>query len=365
MKIILLSDVSSEHTEKWALGFASLGIKVYLFSLHQPFYNWYDGVENICYIGINKKINTGSNVFSKLTYLKVLPGLKRQIKKIKPDIVHAHYATSYGLLAYLSGFRPYIISAWGTDVMKFPQQNVMNLLLLRNNLKHAAVVCATSNTIKQFILQVVKREVEVVPFGVDTKVFKPGKKEQVKDKLIISCIKSLEKIYCLDILIDAFASLKNKYPEMPMKLVLLGHGKERINLEEQVKKWKLEEHVEFTGRIHFSKVPAYFQETDIFVNISEYESFGVSVVEAMSCEKPVIVTNVGGLKEIVEEGVEGLRIPVRDVAATTKALEKLILSFGLREKMGKAGRDKVLRLYKWDNNLLQMIKIYQKVRSGR
>ncbi len=359
MRVLLLSDISSEHTEKWAVGLASRGVEVFLFSIQQPVYNWYRSLDNVTYLNPGGNIVTGRNTISKIKYLKVLPALKKIIREINPDIVHAHYATSYGLLANLSGFRPYVVSAWGTDVMKFPDQNRLNAGILKSNLRRAAMVCATSNTIKEYIHKVVNCPVEVVAFGVDKDKFYPVQVN--KKELIISCIKTLEKIYCIDILIEAYAIICEKHPNLKSRLLLVGPGSERQRLELLVKKLGIEEKVEFTGRVDYGHIQDYFNLTDIFVNISEYESLGVSVIEAMACEKPVVVTDVGGLREIVEDGISGIWVPVKDIQATAGAIEKLVLSEELRKKMGKAGRNTVLKKYNWENNVDHMITIYRRI----
>ena len=73
------------------------------------------------------------NIINKLFYFKFVKLLKTAIKKFTPDVLHAHYATSYGLIGALSGFHPFVISAWGTDVMRFPQKNFINKFILQYN----------------------------------------------------------------------------------------------------------------------------------------------------------------------------------------------------------------------------------------
>ena len=168
MRILLLSDTYSEHTEKWALGLASNGIEVGLFSFNKASYAWHQNQKNIFVLfEPAEKLDTSS----KLSYLKFVGSLKKAIAQFKPDVVHAHYATSYGLIGALSGFHPFVISAWGTDVMKFPQKNFINKAILKYNLRKADAICATSNTIKEFLKPVTDKTVNVIPFGVDVNTF--------------------------------------------------------------------------------------------------------------------------------------------------------------------------------------------------
>lgn len=363
MRILLLSDTHSEHTEKWALGLASNGVEVGLFSFNKSSYPWFQNNKNITVLFEPElKANTESTT-SKLSYLKFVNPLKEAIAQFKPDVVHAHYATSYGLIGALSGFHPYVISAWGTDVMKFPQKNFINKAILKYNLKKADAICATSNTIKEYLKPVTNKNVHVIPFGVDINQFR--KKEVVslfdENTFVVGCIKALESLYNIDILIKAFSVLKNKYSNKSLKLLIIGVGSQENNLKKLVSDLQISQDVIFTGRIPFSEVSNYFNMLDVLVNISDYESFGVSVIEAMACEKAVVATNTGGLKEIIESSNFGSLVEVGNLEQTILEIEKYLLDGTLKHKVGKDARAKVIEKYNWENNVKQMIDVYNQL----
>lgn len=362
MRILLLSDTYSEHTEKWALGLASNGIEVGLFSFNKASYPWYQNKTNITVL-FEPKNQLEVSASSKLSYLTYVKLLKRAILQFKPDVVHAHYATSYGLIGALSGFHPFVISAWGTDVMKFPQKNFAFKSILKYNLKKADAICATSYTIKDYLKPVTSKSIHVIPFGVNIEEFS---KKEVKslfseESYVIGCIKALEDLYNIDVLIKAFAVLKSKFPSKSLKLLIIGVGSREAELKKMVSDLKLTEDVTFTGRIAFSEVSNYFNMLDVLVNISDYESFGVSVIEAMACEKPVIVTNTGGLKEIIENSTFGSLVEIANVEQTAYEMERYLLDEDLKLKVGKAARAKVVEKYNWTNNIHQMIDLYRTI----
>ena len=363
MRILLLADTSSEHTEKWALGLSSNGIEVGLFSFNKASYPWYLNKKNITILNENKhKLDTES-VYGKLVYFKYLLPLKKAIKAFKPDVVHAHYATSYGLIVALSGFHPFVISAWGTDVMKFPQKNFINKAILKYNLKQADAICATSNTIKEYLKPVTDKEIHVIPFGVDVNEFRKKEVTSLFDTntFVIGSVKALEELYNTDVLIKAFAKLKSKYPEKKIKLLIIGDGSQLVNLKELVTELRMENDVTFTGRIAFSQISNYFNMLDVLVNISDYESFGVSVIEAMACEKPVIATNTGGLKEIIENSSFGSLVEIKNVEQTTLEIENYFLNEDLKKQVGLNARDRVVKKYNWNDNIKQMINVYHQL----
>jgi glycosyltransferase involved in cell wall biosynthesis len=143
-----------------------------------------------------------------------------------------------------------------------------------------------------------------------------------------------------------------------LKLLIIGVGSQEYELKHLVKKLNLLEDVVFTGRIPFSEVSNYFNMIDVLANLSDYESFGVSVIEAMACEKPVIATNTGGLKEIIENEQFGSLVEIGNVNQTAQEIEKYLLDYALKEKVGLAARKKIIEKYNWNNNVKQMIDVY-------
>ncbi|MCU0432730.1 MAG: glycosyltransferase [Bacteroidia bacterium] len=365
MRLLLLADADSAHTRKWATALAAQGIAVGIFSLRKSTAGWagaHKGITIFDAHGLGDETFTGSAA-GKWVYLKMLFPLRRVLGQFRPHIVHAHYATSYGLLGRLCGFHPFVLSAWGSDVMNFPQRNFLNRFLLRGNLRAADVVLATSPTISRYIKEVVPRDVEITPFGIDTVAFcrQPVTRIFGDDCIVIGAVKALEKVYRHDSLLNAFAALHKANPGLPLRLLLVGDGTQRDALEQQAHTLGIAHLTKFAGRVQFADVPQWHNQLDIFVNISEYESFGVSVLEAMACEVPVIVTDTGGLAELVEQGREGYRVPLQGHNELVERLRQLATNAGLRRQLGNQGRQTVLRSYTWQNNLQQMLAIYKRL----
>lgn len=357
MKILLLSDTYSEHTEKWALSLANRGLHIGIFSFNKAAYEWYNHPNITIFFEPESKINAESTL-TKLAYLKYVSILKKIIRHFKPDVLHAHYATSYGLVGALSGFHPFVISSWGTDVMKFPNKNIVAKSILKYNFRQADRLCATSHVIREYIAKISPKAVSVIPFGIDTERFKPAKQESPfgKDHFVIGCIKSLESIYKIDVLMRAFYELLKVHSNV--RLLIIGEGSQEQKLKHLATELELGKRIMFTGRVPYHEIPYHYNMLDALVNISEYESFGVSVAEAMACAVPVVVSNVGGLAEIVERDELGIRVPVNDIEATAGALRLLVEEPDTRRRIAEAGRKHVLQKYNWSNNLDDMIALY-------
>ena len=102
--------------------------------------------------------------------------------------------------------------------------------------------------------------------------------------------------------------------------------------------------------------------SDVFyVALSTHESFGVAVIEASACEIRVVVSNVGSLPEVVEDGVSGTIVSSENPEEAAIAIEKYIFDENLRKKTGKSGRERVEKLYNWKVNVSDMINIYTEI----
>jgi L-malate glycosyltransferase len=358
LKIILLSDTYSEHTEKWALGLADKGIEVGLFSFNKASYPWYAKHKNITLLyEPEAKINSNS-INTKIAYLFHIKYLRKVIATFKPDILHAHYATSYGLIGALAGFKPFVVSAWGTDVMKFPFKSKLHTWLMQFIFNKTQAICATSFTIKNYIEKIGHYKVNVIPFGIDTNKFTPIK--GANTTITIGTTKPLEPIYNIDKVIMALEELVH-VNKKDIHLNIIGEGTELEAYKLLVVEKKLMDNVHFLGRIPFNEIHLAVQKMDILINVSEYESFGVSVIEAMACGKPVIVNNVGGLAEIIHHDTLGIKININEPSELKLAILKLIDETPFKHTIEIEAHKEAISKYDFSHNLEQQISLYKQL----
>ncbi|HTL80891.1 MAG TPA: glycosyltransferase [Bacteroidia bacterium] len=366
LRILLLSDVNSPHTRKIAGGLSAEGSSVGIFSLtkQDSVVKFTGDVKVFDGSALDREVIRG-NLSGKLAYLKTVRSLKKTITEFNPDIVHAHYASSYGLLGKLSGFHPLVVSAWGSDLLDFPNSTVKRLLMKRI-LHSADQVMCTSKTLSDEVKKISGKDSLITPFGIDVTEFAPRKTGSFfpDGTLVFGTVKSLEKVYGTDILIRAFAEAKKHIGE-ECGLLLVGGGSLENELMELAQKLGVNESVHFVGRIDHTEVPRYHNAIDIFMNLSRYESFGVSVLESMSCGKPVIVSDTGGLAEIVSNGVDGIKVPVEDIAKAAEAMIILAEDHELRKRMGEMGRKKVIDHYEWSQTIKLISERYQQMLKNR
>jgi glycosyltransferase involved in cell wall biosynthesis len=121
------------------------------------------------------------------------------------------------------------------------------------------------------------------------------------------------------------------------------------------------EHVQMAGHVAWQQLPDFYHRATVFVMPSYYETFGISVIEAMAFGLPVVASNVGGLPEVVEDGVTGLLVPPGDVKALADSLARLLHDPELRARMGRAGQERVRSEFTVDQIVPKMLAVYESV----
>ena len=358
MKLLLLSDLNSIHTKKWVRGLAENGIEIFVYGIDVLKSDFYDQFEHVQCASFGIDVNESS----KLSYLKSRRQLKKICAEFQPDIVHAHYASSYGLLGSFLKHKSYFISVWGSDIFDFPNDSFIKKAIITRNLRKAKVLCSTSEVMARETKKYTNKDVHVVPFGVDTHHFHPTNKEINPDQLVFGIVKTLEDKYGISYLIRAFDLLLKSDPSKQHTLLIVGGGSKEQELKALVNQLHLTASVHFSGSINHEDVPDYFNKMDIVVipSILHSESFGVAAVEASACEKPVIVSNVGGLPEVVLDEVTGLVARPKDAEDLFEKMKILAESPEKISKFGQAGRKNVLEKYEWSKNVETMIALYRK-----
>jgi len=369
MKIMILANADSIHTRKWVISLCERGVDIVLFSLNRINTEFYGGLKGFkgYSFGRSGDLSKIDNKTKKLSYLTAVSTIKKIISKEKPDILHAHYASSYGLLGALCKFHPYVISVWGSDVFDFPRSSALAKRILKYSLSKADRVLSTSHAMAEETKKYCKKSVIVTPFGIDSDIFFKKKTKTLfhENDVVVGTIKTLEKVYGIEYLIAAFAQVSEKLTDLSLKLLIVGSGSCEHELKNRVCELGIEDRVLFTGQVDHSLIPEYYNNIDIFVVSSLRESFGVAVLEASACEVPVIVTETGGLPEVVEKNVTGFVVPVMNSEEIARVIETLALDEKLRTEMGVKGRKRVEEFYNWNNNVQLMITIYDDIISKK
>lgn len=214
-----------------------------------------------------------------------------------------------------------------------------------------------------------KRDLVEVPNGVDAEKFNPNlnmnylrKKLSLGKEKIVLFVGALDKAHYfkgVEVLLKGFSGIK----EENVKLILVGEGDMKNYYMKRAKELEMGKKVFFAGRVSNEELPYYYNLCDFLVlpSTDRGEAFGMVLVEAMSCGKAVIASNLPGIRSVVEKGKNGFLVEPRNEKDLMEKMEELLEESKLRKKMGERGRKKVLEQYDWKRIALKLEKVYGKM----
>ncbi|MGD0766425.1 MAG: glycosyltransferase [Dehalococcoidia bacterium] len=349
MRICYLADAPYIHSRRWVEHFSRLGWETHVISFRPAEITG----SHVHYVG-------GWERLGKLRYLIHARRVRRLIRELAPDLVHALHLTSYGFLAALADVHPCVVSVWGTDILQAPRLTPFHWAITRYALSRADRVTATGMRLAEATMRYVPagKEVAVIPYGVDLEQFRPEGRSH-REELVVGSVGRLSPEKGLKYLMQAMAEVVRREPRA--RLLLAGDGPERGRLRRLAVKLGLQERTDFLGEIAHEQVPATLARVDVFAMPSTYEGFGVAALEAEAMEVPVVASAIYGIPDVVEDGVSGLLVPPKDVAALSRAILRLLADEEVRRRMGVAARAFVAERYSWQENARQMEALYQEL----
>jgi L-malate glycosyltransferase len=381
LHICLFGDERSIHTRRWVGALREAGHRVDLITLNKDPGNDIGGI----YLNATSKLNKiikfppvkamlhkaapqiyhshqiGYQEGSKLDYFAKIKPLKALIRKQNPDIFHAHQASSYGFLTSFVEHPRKILSVWGDDVVEFPNRNFIYKAMIKRSVSCAYHITATSHFLKNTVIKLSKPadDITVIPFGIDLNRLSPVKRDS-KGIVRIGIVKWLTYKYGIDILIKAFDQIINSGIEA--ELVIGGRGPDGDDFKRLTAELGLNDKIIFHGYVDPVDLQSFLASLDIFAMPSNVqESFGIAALEASATCMPVVATRVGGVAEVVKDGITGILVERGSVSQLAEALIKLIESPELRLRMGLAGRAYVEQNYRWQDNVASMEQLYRDI----
>ncbi|QVL34969.1 glycosyltransferase [Telmatocola sphagniphila] len=302
---------------------------------------------------------------------KVAWRMAREIRKRKIRVVHAHQYSPffYAALAKIPArfsFR-LILTEHGRhypDVVSWKRRWFNRLFLDR--LANAVNACCEFSAYALMEKEGFRaNRIEVIENGIDlTRYCEAADLDSLREKFgfsktrkYIACVARFHPVKDHAMLIRAVARLTGT--DSNIDLVLVGDGPLRPQLEAQVRDLKIEKRVKFLGIRN--DVADILRAVDIFALTSVSEAASLTLLEAMACSRPVVVTDVGGNPEIVREGIDGFRVPRNDDAACAAAFLKIVQDPALAKRMGESGRKRVEEIYTLERTLQRYKKLYEQL----
>ncbi len=358
-RLCLIGPASNIHLQRWAQGLNAQGFQVSILSttpVGEPQPAMLCGLPVLALRTATARLSRRQRLTTLLHGWARVPGL---LAGLKPDLVHLHALPSPAAVPFLLPIKRLIVSPWGSDVVQRDRRKERLYPVL---LAHATAVTAVSHYLAEVISSYLRtpRPIQVVPFGVDTEVFTPGKARPAAAK--VGTLRHLERIYGIDVLIASWPTVKEQHPAATLHIG--GNGTLWEELQHQVKALRVSEHVFFRGQVPFSSVPNFLRTLDVFVMPSRSESLGVAALEAQACGVPVVASQVGGLPEVIAANTTGLLVPSDEPAALAQAITALLDDPQRCAAMGQAGRCWVQEQYSWRASVEKMLHVYERALCG-
>ncbi|HHY75774.1 MAG TPA: glycosyltransferase family 4 protein [Firmicutes bacterium] len=306
--------------------------------------------------------------------------LARLLREERPDIVHTHGSLSGRIAARLRKV-PVVYTKHGQvkpanrtgaalhspgALPRFVGGTAARLLADR--------VIAVSDGVRRELEAsgISPRMIAVIPNGIDLRPYRRSVRRLAKAQaaalddtgrraFLIGTLARLSPEKGLDTLIDAAKIVVASYPSA--RFVIGGTGPLEADLTKKIRDLRLEPYVRLAGFV--DDVPGFLGDLDLFVLPSYSEGIGLAIIEAMAAGLPVVASAVGGVPEVVADGVTGLLVPPRQPKALAQAIVRLLVDPDLARSMGASGREKVERLHDAKVAAEKTVQVYREVLASK
>ena len=295
------------------------------------------------------------------------------VKFEKLDLLHVHYAIPHASAAYMAkkilhdeGIRiPYITTLHGTDITLVGRDKSFEPVITFAINKSDGIT-SVSESLKQDTYNHfdIKKEIKVIPNFVDMAYFDNlvcgdlRERYARKGEKIITHISNFRKVKRVEDIVSTFFNLRE---HLPVKLLLVGDGPERGNIEQMCRDKGGCDDIAFLGKLRSPEV--ILKISDLYMLTSEHESFGLSALEAMACKVPVISTNTGGLPEVNKSGYTGYTCNIGDIDEMTARALEILSNKDVHDKFKKNAFEHAQQ-FDIHHVIPKYIKLYEEVKEN-
>lgn len=295
------------------------------------------------------------------------------LRRVKPDVVLAGPLQTATAMIAAVGYRPYVAMSWGSDVLVDANKSVGARWLTRFALRRSAGVLGDCQAVRAKVHALVRyRDEQIVtfPWGIDLDDFRPGPSGLTlrtdlgwEDKVVLISTRTWEPDYAIDVLVRAFGALWRKRPQV--RLLLLGDGSQEAVIRGLIASEGLHPVVCSPGRIGYQQLPDYFRSADVYVSSALSDGTSISLLEAMACALPAVVTTGYGNVEWIAPGVNGWLAPPGDHHALADVLSEAVADVDRRRRFGRASVAIVNQRANWSRNFPQLLALFDRVMAER
>jgi L-malate glycosyltransferase len=374
-KICMIGNPDSIHVQRWARHFSQRGFDVSLLSFYQPRTD-YGGRPAVHFVrarrpaaGPSRAPSAGAisrfpGILRLVTAARLrAAGFYRELDRINPDVVHAHYVSDYGFLAALSGRHPMVVSAWGSDLLVDPGLSAITRRLVRWVLRRADLITYDADQVRDVArtLGASSEHMLRIVLGVDRDLLDALRARKVppaERQPVILSLRSLERaMYNVDVVIRAMPSVLARVPAA--RLLIGNEGALRPTLEALAGSLGVAGSIEFVGMARGpTELALLLGRAAVYVSVPSSDGTSVTLLEAMSAGAYPIVSDLAANREWVgSDG--GAVVPAREAAPLADAIVEALNDPARRAAAAEPNLELVSRQGSWDVNMARMEDAYR------
>lgn len=370
LKVLYLADCRSQHSQRYARYFKNRGHDVHVFDVSGC-------CENLEGINLHFPHRTKTDVSYEDRLIDNVFSLNELIEKIKPDILHGHYITEWCWWGAMSGFQPFVITSWGSDIFLDPRDTFVrrfNSFCLKNSPLLTSDSIDLLNATCQ--LRGDSENVHYIPFGIDTKFFRPDYDSSglaarigaVKKRIVLSP-RQFKPEANIHVLIEAIPKVLKIVPDTVfiLKTYLTNNGAfsdyER-KLHSMVTEKGLQDNVIFLQDIDFAEMPALYNLADVMVTLRDTDGSACAMLESMACNTPVIASNIGSMREWIRDGENGKIVNQHDPDSVAAAVIEILSNPQKSEKYKNKCLEIVRQRADYRKNWMDVEDLYHEILKG-
>ena len=369
LSIAFLGDANSIHLRRWAGNFAARGHRITLLVPSDQVVA--PGLPGE--IAIERFVPHNAHRVRQLGMLDTRRSLRRALTRVAPDVLHAHHLTVNGMRAWMSGFHPYAITVWGSDVLVTVRWSLRARIFARLSLRSADLVTGISRHLVGAAIAAGARSERshCLHFGVDTALFSPGPDPTVlrvrlglSGRRVLFSPRTIAPLYRQATVIDALARL----PE-DVALVMTRHladPTELLAIEARIQERGLTERVVMVPSVPYSEMPDFYRLADVVVSVPESDAGPITLVEALAVGRPTVCSDLPPVHEWLDDLEPSAIVPVGDAEATAEAVQRMLARDPAeRADFARRARLAVEERADQERCMAEMERLYRELAAGR
>ena len=371
MKICYIAHAGFTHTERWVKYFADKGHEIHWIS-SGTFEG--DNIRNV-ELYLLKRVHPQIRIISFLIdALSHIVQTRKLVRKIKPDILHAHYIFVNGLLAALSGFHPLILTAWGSDILVDPHKSPIHRYTVRFALKRADSVTTTSRYLDEYIrreFNVSPNKIKRISWGLDPNVFQKGYLNEVRiltknldindDSFTVISPREMSEHYGIEFIVKSIPYVIEKYPNSCF-IFLRGFAMSTSyenKLRTMAENLGVKEYTRFVSRrLEPEEMAIYYNMCKVLISIPRTDQFGLCIAEGATCGVIPIVGNLEVYREYLTDGENAFFVDRENPKDIAEKVIHCIEHPELKERFYGINRKTVEEKLDWNKNAPRMEELY-------